>query len=170
MTIPRGGLASGQWGNSQWNLRGARVQRGRHLTDPAGLDRTELLSLAEHRLPISNFDPAKLKSGGFLVRVGDSNVTLPDGTLVQRGDLFRDSFHLSAYASWKCFPSAQECHPPSFVFSWFLRSGSIFSAASIFSHCLLDQTRLERVSRSTADLFVPCGGRPKAVTGDQGIS
>eukprot|EP00668_Euglena_longa_P048489 GGOE01065557.1.p1 GENE.GGOE01065557.1~~GGOE01065557.1.p1 ORF type:complete len:1121 (+),score=347.12 GGOE01065557.1:70-3363(+) len=84
--------------------------------DPVGLDRAELLSLAERRIPIGNFDPSKLKAGGFLVRVGDSNVTLPDGTVVQRGDLFRDSFHLSVYA--------------------------------------------------TADLFVPCGGRPKAVTGD----
>jgi len=84
--------------------------------DPAGLNRTELLRLAEERIPIGNFNPALLKAGGFLVKVGDSNVTLPDGTVVQRGDLFRDSFHLSDYA--------------------------------------------------TADLFVPCGGRPKAVTAE----
>lgn len=84
--------------------------------DPKGLNRDELLSLAERRVPICNFTPALLSEGGFLVPVEATNVTLPDGTLVQRGDTFRDGFHLSAYA--------------------------------------------------TADLFVPCGGRPKSVHGE----
>jgi len=84
--------------------------------DPEGLDRAELMDLADRRVMIENFNCAKLSPGGFVVKVSDVNVTLPDGTLVPRGDVFRDTFHLSKYA--------------------------------------------------VADLFVPCGGRPKAVTAD----
>eukprot|EP00993_Chasmostoma_nieuportense_P007313 NODE_80_length_3362_cov_39.792272_g74_i0.p1 GENE.NODE_80_length_3362_cov_39.792272_g74_i0~~NODE_80_length_3362_cov_39.792272_g74_i0.p1 ORF type:complete len:1087 (+),score=384.97 NODE_80_length_3362_cov_39.792272_g74_i0:46-3261(+) len=82
--------------------------------DPQGLDRAELLALATRRLPIKEFSASKLSGQGFLVLVGELDITLPDGTVVERGDQFRDTFHLSKY--------------------------------------------------STADLFVPCGGRPKSVT------
>ena len=83
---------------------------------------------------IDHFDTAKLSSNGFKVRllrqhsslplanfdlllfqvlVSQSDVSLPDGTVVPNGLAFRNEFHLTPY--------------------------------------------------STADLFVPCGGRPEAV-------
>jgi len=83
------------------------------LYDPSGLDRPELCRLAKLRVPVMNFDRAKLGRGGFLVTVDETDITLPDGTLVKHGIKLRDTFHLSKYA--------------------------------------------------TADLFVPCGGRPNAV-------
>jgi glutamate dehydrogenase len=55
----------------------------------------------------------QLGAGGFRVLVGETNVTLPDGTAVASGLAFRNNFHL--------------------------------------------------LPLSSADLFVPCGGRPEAV-------
>ena len=81
--------------------------------DPAGLDRRELKRLARKREPIAGFRREKLSPRGFLVRVEDRDVRLPDGTLVANGTDFRNRFHF---------------YPP-------LR----------------------------ADLFVPCGGRPRAI-------
>jgi len=81
--------------------------------DPAGLDRNELESLARRRADISHFDPRRLGRNGFLVKVDDRDVELPDGTVVQSGLTFRNGFHLSKWMK--------------------------------------------------ADLFVPCGGRPKSI-------
>jgi glutamate dehydrogenase len=81
--------------------------------DPSGLDREELTRLACARLPIAQFRRACLSPNGFVVGVDENSIVLPDGTQVNSGVAFRDSFHLSSY--------------------W------------------------------TADLFVPCGGRPSAV-------
>jgi len=81
--------------------------------DPVGLDRPELIGLATRRVPVANFNKSKLSPMGFMVLVEDLDVTLPDGTKMTTGAEFRDTFHLSKYAS--------------------------------------------------ADLFVPCGGRPNAV-------
>ncbi len=83
------------------------------LWDPDGIDRKELLRLAELRQPVAHFNPEKIGPKGFLVKIEDRNVTLPDGTKVENGLQFRNNFHLLHY--------------------------------------------------STADLFVPCGGRPSAV-------
>lgn len=83
------------------------------LYDPAGLDREELVRLATKRLMIKEYNPARLSTGGFRVLVTDSNVTLPDGTVVDSGLAFRNEFHLNPLSS--------------------------------------------------ADLFVPCGGRPESV-------
>lgn len=83
------------------------------LYDPAGLDRAELLRLAQARRMVDGFDVARLGPGGFRVLVGESNVRLPSGEPVASGLAFRNNFHL---------------HP-----------------------------------LSSADLFVPCGGRPEAV-------
>jgi glutamate dehydrogenase len=81
--------------------------------DPAGLDRTETTRLAHERCMVDHFDETKLGAGGFKVLVTDTNVTLPDGTLVESGLTFRNDFHLNPLSS--------------------------------------------------ADLFVPCGGRPESV-------
>jgi glutamate dehydrogenase len=83
------------------------------LFDPAGLDRKELVRLARKRVPVQEFDRKRLSPAGFFVAVGDRDVRLPDGETVSNGEDFRNTFHLSRYAS--------------------------------------------------ADLFVPCGGRPGAV-------
>ncbi len=81
--------------------------------DRQGINREELVRLARARLPISNFDKSKLSKDGFAVLITDREVTLPDGSLVENGLLFRNDFHLNKMAS--------------------------------------------------ADLFVPCGGRPEAI-------
>lgn len=83
------------------------------LHDPEGIDRTELTRLAEARLMVRNFDPSKLSPQGFLVDVEDRDITLPDGTYIESGLQFRNTYHLDP--------------------------------------------------RSSATLFVPCGGRPSAV-------
>merc|ERR550532_3019079 len=84
------------------------------LYDPAGLNREELIRLAQRRVMVKEFNRSFLGNGGFLVAVDETNVKLPDGAEYKHGAQLRDTFHLSKYA--------------------------------------------------TADLFVPCGGRPNSVT------
>ncbi|KAJ1560574.1 NAD-dependent glutamate dehydrogenase, partial [Cladochytrium tenue] len=83
------------------------------LYDPEGIDREEIFRLASTRRMVNNFDVAKLGKKGFRILVDETNVVLPDGTVVDSGLKFRNEFHL---------------HP-----------------------------------LSSADLFVPCGGRPESV-------
>jgi len=84
------------------------------LYDPAGLNRAELVRLAQERVTVKNFSRDLLGPDGFLVTIDETNVTLPDGSTWETGARLRDVFHETDYF--------------------------------------------------TADLFVPCGGRPKAVT------
>ena len=65
--------------------------------DPEGLDKEELLRLANNRLTVKHFDAKKLSSRGFFVGVEARNVTLPDGNLVEDGERFRNTFHFSRY-------------------------------------------------------------------------
>ena len=81
--------------------------------DPRGLDRKELLRLADARQMIRHFDRSFLSPQGFLVLVEDRDVSLPDGTRVPNGEDFRNRFHLLPFVK--------------------------------------------------ADLFVPCGGRPRSI-------
>ena len=67
------------------------------LYDPAGLDRIELMRLVDAVIPIDEFSPDKLSKDGFLVKVTDSHIVLPDGNQVANGVVFRDVFHLSKY-------------------------------------------------------------------------
>jgi glutamate dehydrogenase len=62
--------------------------------DPAGVNKAELVRLAKARDTIDKFDTSKLSSRGFLVKSSDTNVKLPDGTVVD-GASFRDNFHFS---------------------------------------------------------------------------
>lgn len=64
------------------------------LADPNGLDRAELLRLAESRLMISEYDISKLSPEGYRVLCDDSNITLPSGEVVTNGTSFRNTFHL----------------------------------------------------------------------------
>jgi glutamate dehydrogenase len=84
------------------------------LYDPEGLNRNELMRLVKKRHMVENFKRSKLSKNGFFVHINDRNVKLPDGTLVENGFIFRNTFHLNPILK--------------------------------------------------ADLFVPCGGRPKSIT------
>jgi len=84
------------------------------LYDPEGLNRKELTRLAEERNMVENFERSKLSKNGFFVHINDRNVKLPEGTLVENGFIFRNTFHLNPILK--------------------------------------------------ADLFIPCGGRPKSIT------
>lgn len=64
------------------------------LFDPEGINRTELMRLAQKRQMICNFDVSLLGPKGFRVLVDERNVKLPDGSLVEDGLIFRNEFHL----------------------------------------------------------------------------
>ncbi len=86
------------------------VDGGSVLFDPEGLDKKELMKLAFMRnsSPRANsllFPVAKLSKKGFMVPLGASNVTLPDGTIVEDGALFHRKF-LSNTALRKCISEA----------------------------------------------------------------
>ncbi|KAK4516891.1 Chitin synthase [Mucor velutinosus] len=73
------------------------------LYDAAGINRTELVRLANSRLMISNFDAGKLSSEGFRVLVDEINVKLPDGSVVENGLNFRNTFHTNVLAQATLF-------------------------------------------------------------------
>jgi len=73
------------------------------LYDPHGIERTELLKLAEARQMVNHFDRSKLGKEGFLVLLDDKDVTLPDGTFVSSGVTFRNNFHLNPLAKATLF-------------------------------------------------------------------
>jgi len=64
------------------------------LYDPEGLERAALLRLCDSRSMVSHYD-GKFSSGGFFVNVDATNVTLPDGTVVDSGLKLRNGFHLN---------------------------------------------------------------------------
>lgn len=71
--------------------------------DPDGLNRQELSRLATERKMIEHFDVAKLGQGGFRVLINESNVTLPNGEVVENGLAFRNEFHLHPLAEADLF-------------------------------------------------------------------
>ncbi|KAL9084736.1 MAG: hypothetical protein Q9165_007911 [Trypethelium subeluteriae] len=73
------------------------------LVDPAGIDRKELLRLAQARTMISGFDTSKLSKEGYRVLVEDNNITLPTGEVVHNGTMFRNTFHLRASPTYDLF-------------------------------------------------------------------
>lgn len=73
------------------------------LYDAEGINREELSRLATSRLMISNFDIEKLSPSGFRVLVDEDNVTLPDGTVVENGLSFRNTFHTNELARANLF-------------------------------------------------------------------
>ncbi|KAL8271215.1 hypothetical protein Esti_004876 [Eimeria stiedai] len=78
------------------------------LYDPKGLDSAELKRLAQLRFegkPTSSmhYDPALLSPQGFQVDQEARDITLPDGTRVASGFEFRNTFHLSPYATADLF-------------------------------------------------------------------
>ncbi|KAJ9063692.1 NAD-dependent glutamate dehydrogenase [Entomophthora muscae] len=69
------------------------------LYDPHGIDRPELLRLANGRLMISAFDVSKLSADGYRVLVDERDVRLPTGEMVPDGLAFRNSYHLNPQAA-----------------------------------------------------------------------
>lgn len=63
------------------------------LYDPEGIDRTHLNSLASSRLPVMHYK-GPFSNLGYLVKINDTNVTLPSGEKIQNGMIFRNEFHL----------------------------------------------------------------------------
>lgn len=66
------------------------------LYDPNGIDRTEMLRLANKRAMVQEFDTAKLSKDGFLVLIKDKDVKLPNGTVVENGMMCK----YTAHGSW----------------------------------------------------------------------
>lgn len=64
------------------------------LHDPQGIDRKELRRLAKARKMVEHFNTSLLSPRGYLVRLQDRDITLPDGEVVESGLDFRNSFHL----------------------------------------------------------------------------
>ncbi len=73
------------------------------LYDINGINREELLKLANERKMVENFDKSMLSPDGFFVSVNDKKVTLSDGTFVPNGEEFRNSFHLNPLAKADLF-------------------------------------------------------------------
>lgn len=63
------------------------------LVDPKGIEREALLQLVRNRLTVENFK-GTLSDQGYLVKVNDTNVTLPDGRLIESGVALRNTLHL----------------------------------------------------------------------------
>lgn len=66
------------------------------LYDGDGLNKKELVRLAEARIPVENYNRALLGPNGFLVTIQEKDVTLPDGSIVESGLTFRNTFHLDS--------------------------------------------------------------------------
>jgi glutamate dehydrogenase len=64
------------------------------LYDPKGIDREELIRLAKKRVMVEKFQRNLISPKGFLVRIKDQDVALPDGEKVLSGLEFRNMFHL----------------------------------------------------------------------------
>lgn len=75
----------------------ALVDGSGSLFDPEGINKAELARLAKERKTLKFFDAKLLSKGGFFVSVSEKNRTLPDGTLIEDGESFRNRFHFSKY-------------------------------------------------------------------------
>jgi glutamate dehydrogenase len=64
------------------------------LYDPKGINRKELDRLAKKRVMVEQFQRKLISPKGFLVRLQDQDIVLPDGEQVINGLEFRNTFHL----------------------------------------------------------------------------
>ncbi|KAI5457718.1 NAD+ dependent glutamate dehydrogenase [Mariannaea sp. PMI_226] len=99
---PDGDLGSNEikLGNEKYT---AIVDGSGVLADPNGLDRDELLRLANNRQMIVEYDISKLSKDGYRVLCDDQNITLPSGEVVSNGTSFRNTFHLRDTGSVDAF-------------------------------------------------------------------
>ncbi|GMF51952.1 unnamed protein product [Phytophthora fragariaefolia] len=91
---PDGDLGSNEIKMSPQEETIAVVDGSGVLYDPKGINRENLVQLAEARSPISGFDASKLSSEGYSVLVSHNDVTLSNGEVVENGTEFRNFFHL----------------------------------------------------------------------------
>ncbi|RLN49732.1 hypothetical protein BBJ29_004568 [Phytophthora kernoviae] len=91
---PDGDLGSNEIKMSPQEQTVAIVDGSGVLYDPKGINRQDLMALAESRSPISGFDASKLSSEGYSVLVSHNDVTLPSGEVVENGTEFRNFYHL----------------------------------------------------------------------------
>lgn len=64
------------------------------IVDEDGIDKQELLRLANARKGNDHFDKSKLGPKGYAIMVDDKDVKLPNGKVIKNGLLFRNQFHL----------------------------------------------------------------------------
>lgn len=64
------------------------------IVDEDGIDKKELLRLAEARLGNNAFDKSKLGPKGYAIMIDENNVKIPSGKVIKNGLLFRNNFHL----------------------------------------------------------------------------
>ncbi|KAG0676497.1 NAD-dependent glutamate dehydrogenase [Pichia californica] len=78
------------------------------IVDENGIDKNELLRLANNRFGNNKFDISKLSSKGYAIMVDDKDIKLPNGKIINSGIQFRNNFHLKL----------QEIYPPNFINLW----------------------------------------------------
>ncbi|KAM6506803.1 NAD-dependent glutamate dehydrogenase [Fusarium falciforme] len=105
---PDGDLGSNEikLGNEKYT---AIVDGSGVLADPNGLDRDELLRLANKRAMISEYDASKLSKDGYRVLCDDQSITLPSGEVITKGTSFRNTFHLRDTGSVDAFVLCGGC-------------------------------------------------------------
>lgn len=98
------------------------------IVDEDGIDKQELLRLANNRFGNNKFDKSKLGPKGYVILVDDKDVTLPNGKIIHSGIQFRNQFHLKL----------QEIYPPDFIKLWTPCGGRPNSIDVTTIHSLLD--------------------------------
>ena len=78
------------------------------IVDEDGIDKDELLRLANNRYGNNQFDKSKLGPKGYIVLVNDKDIKLPNGQIVHNGIQFRNQFHLNL----------QNIYPKDFINLW----------------------------------------------------
>ena len=64
------------------------------LFDPEGIDRDEITRLAVNRQMTNHFDTSKLSKLGYYIGINETDRVLPDGSEIESGLIFRNTFHL----------------------------------------------------------------------------
>ncbi|ODV87255.1 hypothetical protein CANARDRAFT_194948 [[Candida] arabinofermentans NRRL YB-2248] len=75
------------------------------IVDEDGIDKTELIRLANERKGNDQFDRSKLGPKGYAIMIEDVDVKLPNGDIIPSGINFRNNFHLTL----------QKTYPPNFL-------------------------------------------------------
>lgn len=78
------------------------------IVDEDGIDKQELLRLANNRFGNNKFDKSKLGPKGYAIMIEDKDFKLPNGEVIHSGIQFRNQFHLKL----------QEIYPPNFINLW----------------------------------------------------
>lgn len=99
------------------------------IVDENGIDKNELLRLANNRFGNNKFDKSKLSSKGYAIMIDDKDIKLPNGKIIHSGIQFRNNFHLEL----------QEIYPPNFINLWTPCGGRPNSIDVTTVHTLIDE-------------------------------